>query len=93
MAQSLPIAFAPVLFKDDDLLVPVLVKDLRDNAGIIHLRPAGSDPALGRHKIDVGDLDRRTGLSVEFLDLDNVSRRDPVLLSARINDSVNVHFS
>ena len=81
------VVFAPLLAEDDDLLAALVLHDRGRNPRAVEERLTERDGLAVAHRQHLAELDRLAGLGLEPLHLDNVFRRDAVLLPARANHS------
>jgi hypothetical protein len=80
---------AALLLEDDDLVGALLLQDLGGHAGAGHGAARLGVALAGKHQ-NVAKLDDIAGLARDFLNLDNVVRRNAILLAARANDREHV---
>ena len=81
-----------LLLEHPNLAVPSLANDLGAHLGAVDHRGADSGRAVACNEKDSRQLDRRTDLTFEFFDLNQVAFAYSVLLSTRFDNRIHVYI-
>ena len=85
MALLPAVAFAPFLLENDDLIGAALIDDFACDSGVGYQRSADFYVIVVADKQDIRHSYLLAHCKVELLDLDHISFRDAVLLTAGSN--------
>ena len=87
MAALAAMVLPPLLAEDDDLLAALVLDDRGRNPRALEERLPERDGLAVAHRQHLAELDRLAGHSPQPFYLNDVLRRDAVLLTARANHS------
>src|SRR5574341_415225 len=89
MPPDAPRIFAPPFLERDDLGAATLCHHFGRDARARHVRRAHDQSLIAAHRQDPVELQRRADRTIQPLDLQDFSERDPILLATRFDHRVH----